>query len=157
MVKVKKSYLFLIILSALFILPGIILAEGESPYLDNLDKTINYYRYNKTSLTDWQEAVGLAEAGEDLSNQEQWQLPDWDVDNLSDDLSALKCISSILGLNTIGEDPTNFNGRNLVQELSDIQEADGSFGDHTRVTYWSIIALDEVGGNYDVAGLSNFY
>lgn len=115
-----------------------------------LAEVVAYYQNNKTTLRSWDEVVALRSAGVDLTDG-SWKLPDWNIDGLDEESYATDYAGTIMGMMAAGQDPTTANGRNLVQELVNRQKSDGSFGDWLNETIWSMIALDTVKAEYDVA------
>ncbi len=124
---------------------GISIAPSEA-----LAEVISYYRNNKTTLNSWAEVVALRSAGVDLTDG-SWKLPDWKIDELNEDSYATDFAGTIIGMLAAGQEPTDVDGRNLVQELVDRQNSDGSFGDWFNETIWSMIALDTAKAEYDVS------
>jgi LPXTG-motif cell wall-anchored protein len=115
-----------------------------------LSELISYYKNNKTALNSWAEVVALRSAGVDLTDG-SWQLPDWEIDELNEDSYATDYAGTIIGMLAVGQEPTDVDGRDLVQELVDRQNSDGSFGDWFNETIWSMIALDTAKAEYDVS------
>ena len=129
-------------------------ADGES--LDEaLQGIVTYYEDNKTDLDNWEEVVGLSEAGVDLSAG-PWGLPDWDIDALDQDSYPADYATIILGMWAAGEDPMDAGGRDLTAELADLQDEDGNFGTRLHDTIWSMVALDRAGASYDTAAASAY-
>lgn len=112
-------------------------------------EVVSYYQNNKTTLNSWAEVVALRSAGVDLTDG-SWQLPDWEIDNLNEDSYATDFAGTIIGMLAVGQEPTDADGRNLVQELVNRQNSDGSFGDWFNETFWAVIALDTAKAEYDV-------
>ncbi|NLT94533.1 MAG: terpene cyclase/mutase family protein, partial [Clostridia bacterium] len=115
---------------------------GESGYTvsDAVYKTVNYYLTHKNILTSWQEVWSLNKAGVDLSDDEKWSLPEWNIENND----ALEYANKIIGIYCSGEDPSD-----LVTQLLSKQIDNGSFGESLNYTYWSIIALNMVNAGDD--------
>ncbi len=149
--------IFIISMMAPAINPIDTYASGTAVTLEEaMEGIVSYYVDNKTSLDSWEEVLGLTNAGVDLSD-DPWQLPDWDVDALDTDSSSPVTYSStILALKAIGQDPGDFNGRNLVSELASMQLDSGAFSGSINNTIWSIIALDTSGGDYEVIEAVNY-
>jgi len=152
-----KNYFFLsVLLSIMFLFPTLLSAvESENTYVEAISNTVDYYRNNDTTLNNWQQMVGLSEAGENIA-QDPWELPDWNLDELTENSSVLDYTGKIMSLLAAGENPKSMAGRDLVNELAQRQLLNGSFGDQTYLTYWSILALDEAEGTYDVDGAVNY-
>lgn len=115
---------------------------------DSLTEIVSYYANNKTDLDNWEEVVGLVKAGEDPSAA-PWNSPDWGIASLESSSSGTYA-TTILGMLAAGQDPTNVDGRNLVQELAFRQTETGAFGEYITDTIWAMIALDEAHGSYDI-------
>jgi len=148
--------MFLISMVAPAINPGNAYASETTTLEEAMGEIVSYYLNNKTSLDSWEEVIGLTNSGIDLSN-DPWQLPDWDVESLdTESSSGVNYSSTILGMASVGQDPTDINGRNLVSELASMQSDSGSFSGSINNTIWSIIALDTTGGNYEVAEAVNY-
>jgi LPXTG-motif cell wall-anchored protein len=120
-----------------------------------LAELVSYYQNNKTTLNSWDEVVALRSAGVDLADG-SWKLPDWDIAGLNEDSATTQYTGTILGMLAVGQEPTAADGRNLVQELADRQNSDGSFGDWFNETIWAIIALDTAKAEYDTSVAVNY-
>lgn len=107
-----------------------------------------YYKNNKPTLDNWEEIVSLKLAGEDFKAS-SWDLTSWDQDSLDSDSPATAYAGRILALLVLEEAPSNYHGRNLLQELTSKQQQNGSFGGSINNTVWAIIALDEAGVSYN--------
>ncbi|SNS16160.1 S-layer homology domain-containing protein [Anaerovirgula multivorans] len=107
-----------------------------------------YYKNNKPTLDNWEEIVSLKLAGEDFKAS-SWDLTSWDQNSLDTDSPATAYAGRILALIALGEAPSNYHGRNLLQELTIKQQQNGSFGGSINNTVWAIIALDEAGVSYN--------
>ncbi|SMB82945.1 S-layer homology domain-containing protein [Desulfonispora thiosulfatigenes DSM 11270] len=116
---------------------------------------VKYYA-SKSSLTSWDgfswdQLGGLKGAGEDLQS-EKWKkkLPLWKSEDLTDKSQETDYAAKILGSLAKGENPKNlWNGRNVVSELQNKQNKEGSFG-LSNSHVWAMIALDAASGEYDV-------
>ncbi len=118
-------------------------AEEGLTVANALDEVVSYYQEGKTELNHWEELVALRTAGVDLHDG-SWQLPAWGS-------SATEDAGYILGLLARGDDPgcAWSEQRNLLTELANKQQEDGSFGGSLNNTVWAMIALDKAGGAYD--------
>jgi hypothetical protein len=117
-----------------------------------LSAIVSYYREHRPALGGWEEVLALWGAGVDLG-KDPWQLPSWEIDQLDKESSVNGYASTILGMIAGGIDPAKSGGRNLPAELAARQNADGSFGEGwLNEHFWSVIALDTVGEQYDAAG-----
>ena len=149
----KKWYFSLTILCLLSIClvltcqPVTVLAE-EVSISSLVTGVADYYKNHKTNLEDWQEAVALRGAGVDVA-QSPWVLPEWGIDALTLEAPATDFAARVLGIYASGQDPSNINGRNLLNELANKQQIDGSFGESLNNTIWSVIALDEAEATFD--------
>jgi hypothetical protein len=135
--------------------PAVVFASETRTLAEAMDEIITYYENNKTSLDSWEEIIALSNAGVNLSG-DPWQLPDLDLGSLDSQSPAVKYSSTILAMEALGQDPTNIDGRNLLAELSDMQEDTGAFPGSINNTIWSIIALDSTGGAYQVNKAINY-
>lgn len=107
-----------------------------------------YYKDNKPTLENWEEIVALKLAGENLKTS-PWSLISWDQESIDSDSQATAYAGRILALLALDENPSSYGGRNFLQELSNKQQINGSFGGSINNTIWAIIALDEAGASYD--------
>lgn len=150
--------LFLILFCISILLPGLpvffkgINSEvnaGEDDYTvsDAVYKTVSYYVYNKNTLDSWEEVFALNKLGK--INEEDWDLSKWESDLGLDLTYAADYATLILSLISIGKNPEDVNGQNLIEKLVDRQSSDGSFGDQINETYWSIFALEKAGADYN--------
>ncbi|ATW27577.1 S-layer homology domain-containing protein [Candidatus Formimonas warabiya] len=146
--------LFLIFLMVLVFAPPVLGAETTS-LEEALENTVSYYVYHDTTLTNWEEVVGLSRAGEDVS-AETWQVEVWDVDSLDQSSDSGTYATYIMSMLAAGEDPADFQGRNLVEELADRQTEEGDFGGWLTSTIWSIVALDQADADYHISGAMAF-
>ena len=78
--KKKIGLLVAIIISCLFLLPVSVLAD--TTVSARLDGVVSYYQENKTELEHWEEVVGLAGAGQDVTKH--WKVPDWELSELDE-------------------------------------------------------------------------
>ncbi|WP_169824241.1 S-layer homology domain-containing protein [Clostridium formicaceticum] len=122
---------------------------GALPELEKLvEDIVSYYKNNRRELTSWWELVALKGAGENLKDA-VWTLPQWQSADFSTDKSPTDYAGRIMGLLAIGENPENWQGRNLVDELRNKQNAtDGSFGSINNHIY-AMLALDAAQASYD--------
>ncbi len=146
-------FIFLLAQVLTFPMPGNVFAAGTAQ--DLLNDTVSYYVNHHTSLEHWEEVIGLANAGEDVS-ESPWTIPDWDVGSLGPGSSVGEYAGTILGMLGAGQDPSNIGGRNLVQELADRQADTGKFSSALNYTIWAIIALDTAEGNYNDSNALNY-
>lgn len=120
--------------------------EKEAHVVDN---TSNYYGF----------LAAMRSAGVDFSKL-AWQRTPWDEGTVwqqgKEDIgSVIEYAGYILGSLTLGLDPEEFGEgalkRNLVAELSDWQQSNGSFGYSLYDHVWAMIALDAAGADYNQA------
>ncbi len=114
---------------------------GEASELEkSIAAALDYYSKNQT-LSSWWELVALRGAGVDLQKG-GWKLPSWNSESLPEDSPATTYAGFILGLMARGEYPEKaWGSRNILKELAEKQQEDGSFGDGVNSTIWGIIAL----------------
>ncbi|NMA95042.1 MAG: LPXTG cell wall anchor domain-containing protein [Clostridiales bacterium] len=151
--RVIASLLVVMVLLSFFSLGKVhntVFAKNKEDIIvdDIIDNVLEFYKSESTELSTWDEIVSLHWSGEDI-NADPWQLPDWGSDDLNDESPASSYAGYILGLIARGEDPTNIWDRNLVEELQEMQNERGAFGninDHI----WAVIALEASDGKYDV-------
>lgn len=155
---VRKMYMILIGLLLLVTLCGFSAASANAETLeDALDSVVDYCYQNKPVLDNWEEVVGLSEAGV----LDRFDLSGWSIE-LKEDSFSVDYASAILGLIAAGKDPQNYidpnnnSPRDLVQQLADRQQPDGSFLGSVNNTIFSILALDKANGNYNVSGAVNY-
>ncbi len=142
--KKKIGLLVAIIISCLFLLPVSVLAD--TTVSARLDGVVSYYQENKTELEHWEEVVGLAGAGQDVTKH--WKVPDWELSKLD---AATDYASRILGILASGGNPADIQSRNLVEELKSKQLEDGSFDeDWMNQTVWAVMALDTASADYEL-------
>ncbi len=122
---------------------------------DSLQEIVSYYENNKTTLDNWEEVVGLANAGVNFSDN-SWQLPDWGIDSLNEASPGAKYATTILGMLAANQDPTIVNDRNLVNELAARQTDNGAFGEQITDTIWAMVALDKAQAPYDIEKAVNY-
>ncbi len=155
MFRISRKKTISLLLTLCFMLTMVIpgFAAGGTDTANSLsdakDGIVGYYSKNKTNLETWREVVGLTNAGQDLSKG-AWMLPDWGIDELNEDSQPTDYVGAIFGMLAMDQNPKDIKGRNLANELAALQNTDGSFGEWFNQSIWSIAALDEVGGSYDV-------
>jgi hypothetical protein len=124
--------------------------QNAVKYYYNADRAYHFDDF------DW-ELIGLAQAGEKLDSR-KWQ----DKHDLTAfDFWATKAkeldeagqfAKLAIALMKNGYDPTNFNGKNLLEEIAKRQDANGRMGDDTYTIFnhvLSIVALEMYGYDYD--------
>ncbi|MBM7853919.1 hypothetical protein JOC37_000284 [Desulfohalotomaculum tongense] len=124
------------------------LPAGAETLEDAANSLINYYKTNKAQPDNWEELVGLEQAGV----IDEFDLSKWSVE-INDNSQAVDYASAILGLISAGKDPQSYTdpeGRqiNLVQRLVEMQRDDGGFGGYINNVIYSILALDKAGADY---------
>ncbi len=107
-----------------------------------------YYKNENPTLTNWEEVLTLDLAGYDL-NEAPWNIDSWDMEEIEDSSPATIYAGRILGLLAVGENPISYEDRNLLQELVNKQQGNGSFGGSINNTVWAMIALDKAGVVYN--------
>lgn len=70
------------------------------------------------------------------------------VNNRSDITEASDIALTILAMKTVGQDPRDFKGRNLIEALRK-RRGNGSFGNDVNVTAFSVLAFRSVGSSKD--------
>ena len=102
--------------------------------------------------------IGLAATGKNpldvLSGKGKTPL-DYMIASKEEIRDASQIALAILALKTVGADPRDFEGRNLVQALKKRSESNSSFGNDVNVSAWSVLAFRSAGaGNpaSDTAG-----
>ncbi|MEW6172887.1 MAG: S-layer homology domain-containing protein [Bacillota bacterium] len=115
-----------------------------------LQKTVDYYTYQHTSLEHWEEVVGLDNAGVEV-DKPPWTLPSWNVDSLKPTSLTTDYAGVILGMLAAGQDPSDVDGRDIIQELASRQTDAGDFGAPINQTIWAVIALDTAKGSYNTS------
>ncbi|MDS1029253.1 S-layer homology domain-containing protein [Bacillota bacterium LX-D] len=123
-------------------------ALAEDSLNDELQDIVTYYENQKTNLENWEEVIGLKNAGVDLT-QSPWILPDWQLDSLNNESPARDYAKTILGMKGAGQNPANVNERNIVTELVDKQTDQGHFGGAVNDTIWAVITLDTMKASYN--------
>jgi len=127
----------------------------------SLQKVIHYYYKSDNDYTftrdfDW-EMIGLAHAGEKVDSR-KWQdasertAVDFWADHSRELNEAGQFAKLSIALMKNGYDPTNFNGKDLLQEVASRQEQSGRMGDDEWTIFnhvLSIVALEMYGYEYD--------
>lgn len=154
---IKKTYLILIFCLLLGTLFGFSAAAADAATLeDALDSVVEYCYQNKPGLDNWEEVVGLSEAGE----LDRFDLSGWSIE-LDESSRPVDYASAILGLLAAGKDPGNYidqdnTPRDLVRELSEMQQPGEGFSGSVNNTIFSILALDKANASYNVADAVNY-
>ncbi len=70
------------------------------------------------------------------------------INHRKDIMDASDIALTILALKTVGQDPRDFKGRNLIEALR-VRRGNGSFGNDVNVTAFSVLAFRSVGASKD--------
>ena len=147
--RLRSSILVRVVLLAfilVFSLGSQVAADASTPTISDVVYGVVEYYENET-LSHWEELVALDLSGEDLT---QWtNIGNWDENELDESSSATAYAGRILGLLALGENPADYNDRNLIDILKNKQQSNGSFGGTINNTIWAIIALEEATTDYD--------
>ena len=126
-----------------------------------LKDSVKYYydsdnEYTFNASFDW-EMIGLAHAGEKLTStkwQDQNELTAFDfwASEVKNQKEQGQLAKVAIALMKNGYNPTNFNGKNLLEEIADSQESNGRMGDDQWTIFnhvLSIVALEMYDYDYD--------
>lgn len=153
-------------LAAVLLSVSAVTAFAETPtYGDRMEKAIVYIKDHfkadfedeadpATALhADLWSLLCVISAGKSADPEYSFMIPTVSASALDTESAAIDYAKTILSVSALGQDPKNFEGRNLAEELADRQQPDGSFTPNGGATAnelpFIITALELSGVDYE--------
>ncbi len=141
----RKGRIYVSLLLAVFLLSTAILCHADANSMQS--EIVAYYENSERTISDFWKLGALKGAGVDVEDG-TWTLDSNMFAPLTSNLPT-DYANKILAALTIGRDPRTATGRDIVAELAEKQDENGSFSSASNQHIWAMIALDAAKQDYD--------